>query len=71
MAACCVCLLRPPGAAGVRWRRLLPNACPPRSACLQVHVRVTIPKKVSADERKLLEELKAASSKARVGPFGF
>ncbi len=37
----------------------------------QVHVRVTIPKKVSAEERKLLDQLKEASSKTRVGPFTF
>ena len=34
-----------------------------------VHVRITIPKKLSAEERKLVEELREMSGKAKVGPF--
>ena len=37
----------------------------------KVHVRVSIPKSVSADERKALESLRELSSKAKVGPFRF
>jgi len=37
----------------------------------QVHVRVRIPKQLSGDERKLVEELKDLQSKAKVGPFRF
>jgi hypothetical protein len=48
-----------------------PPAGLPAPPVFQVHVRVTIPKKVSAEERKLLDDLKAASGKPRVGPFGF
>ena len=36
-----------------------------------VHVRVRIPKALSADERKLVEELKELQSKTKVGPFRF
>jgi molecular chaperone DnaJ len=38
---------------------------------LQVHVRVSIPKQLSGDERKLVEQLKELQSKTRVGPFTF
>jgi len=37
----------------------------------QVHVRVTIPKSLSGDERKLVEQLRESQSKAKVGPFRF
>lgn len=36
-----------------------------------VHVRVSIPKQMSGDERKLVEQLKELQSKTRVGPFTF
>lgn len=36
-----------------------------------VHVRVAIPKKVSSEERKLIEELRELSTKTKVGPFRF
>lgn len=36
-----------------------------------VHVRVKIPKQLSAAERKLVEELKDMQSKTKVGPFSF
>ncbi|GLC43752.1 hypothetical protein PLESTB_000904500 [Pleodorina starrii] len=36
-----------------------------------VHVRVRIPKTVTAEERKLVEELKELQSKTKVGPFRF
>jgi molecular chaperone DnaJ len=36
-----------------------------------VHVRVSIPKQLSGDEKKLVEQLKELQSKARVGPFRF
>jgi molecular chaperone DnaJ len=36
-----------------------------------VHVRVSIPKQLNADERKLVEQLKEQQSKTRVGPFTF
>jgi molecular chaperone DnaJ len=41
------------------------------AAVLQVHVRVSIPKQMSGDERKLVEQLKELQSKTRVGPFTF
>lgn len=37
----------------------------------QVHIRVRIPKSLSGDERKLVEELKQLQSKTKVGPFMF
>lgn len=37
----------------------------------QVHVRVSIPKQLNGDERKLVEQLKELQSKTRVGPFTF
>jgi molecular chaperone DnaJ len=37
----------------------------------QVHVRVTIPKSLSGDERKLVEQLRESAAKAKVGPFRF
>jgi molecular chaperone DnaJ len=37
----------------------------------QVHVRVTIPKSLSSEERKLVEELREVTAKAKVGPFRF
>lgn len=37
----------------------------------QVHVRVTIPKSLSGDEKKLVEQLKEMQAKAKVGPFRF
>lgn len=37
----------------------------------QVHIRVRIPKSLSGDERKLVEELKELQSKTKVGPFRF
>jgi hypothetical protein len=37
----------------------------------QVHVRVTIPKSLSGDERKLVEQLRESQAKAKVGPFRF
>ncbi|MEW5299676.1 MAG: hypothetical protein WDW36_002667 [Sanguina aurantia] len=36
-----------------------------------VHVRVKIPKTLSGDERKLVEELKEMQNKTKVGPFRF
>ena len=36
-----------------------------------VHVRVKIPKALSATERKLVEELKELQAKPKVGPFSF
>eukprot|EP00882_Tetradesmus_deserticola_P020993 GHRQ01022687.1.p1 GENE.GHRQ01022687.1~~GHRQ01022687.1.p1 ORF type:complete len:212 (+),score=72.80 GHRQ01022687.1:209-844(+) len=36
-----------------------------------VHVRVSIPKQLGSDERKLVEQLKELQAKARVGPFRF
>jgi molecular chaperone DnaJ len=38
---------------------------------LQVHVRVSIPKQLSSEERKLIEQLKEMQAKTRVGPFRF
>jgi molecular chaperone DnaJ len=37
----------------------------------QVHVRVTIPKQLSGEEKKLVEQLRESAAKARVGPFRF
>ncbi|KAI8473278.1 MAG: chloroplast DnaJ-like protein 1 [Monoraphidium minutum] len=37
----------------------------------QVHVRVAIPKALSGEERKLVEELREMQAKAKVGPFRF
>lgn len=37
----------------------------------QVHVRVSIPKSLSGEEKKLIEELRELQSKAKVGPFRF
>lgn len=37
----------------------------------QVHVRVTIPKSLSGEERKLVEQLRESQAKAKVGPFRF
>jgi molecular chaperone DnaJ len=37
----------------------------------QVHVRVKIPKSISSEEKKLVEQLKEAQSKAKFGPFSF
>ena len=37
----------------------------------QVHVRVKIPKSITAEERKLVEELKELQTKTKVGPFKF
>lgn len=37
----------------------------------QVHVRVTIPKQLPSDEKKLVEQLRELQSKAKVGPFRF
>ena len=37
----------------------------------QVHVRVSIPKQLSGDEKKLVQELKELQSKTKVGPFSF
>eukprot|EP00879_Flechtneria_rotunda_P023447 GHRR01024800.1.p1 GENE.GHRR01024800.1~~GHRR01024800.1.p1 ORF type:complete len:148 (+),score=39.02 GHRR01024800.1:107-550(+) len=36
-----------------------------------VHVRVSIPKQLNGEERKLIEQLKEMQSKTRVGPFMF
>jgi molecular chaperone DnaJ len=36
-----------------------------------VHVRVKIPKSISPEERKLVEQLKEMQSKAKFGPFSF
>lgn len=38
---------------------------------LQVHVRVSIPKGISGEERELVQQLKELQSKTRVGPFTF
>ncbi|KAG1673275.1 hypothetical protein FOA52_002555 [Chlamydomonas sp. UWO 241] len=37
----------------------------------QVHIRVKIPKSLSGDEKKLVEELQSLQSKTKVGPFKF
>lgn len=45
---------------------------PPRACPAQVHVRVKIPKSISAEERKLVEQLKEMQGKSKgFGPFGF
>ena len=37
----------------------------------QVHVRVKIPKSLTSEERKLVEELRELQKKVTVGPFKF
>lgn len=47
---------------------LLPS---PHATSPQVHVRVAIPKTLSAEERKLVEQLREVAGKPKAGPFRF
>lgn len=61
-----------PGTTLLMARRGVPKLTAPNvRGDHMVHVRVRIPKAVTAEERKLVEELKELQTKTKVGPFRF